>query len=461
MGDPDHAPAGRRRWRTVLVAAAVMASLVGASAVAYRVLGPAEVTSGATGDYPVEAPTARPGVIGTLAAAPLIVDGRVRVYAAKRQLRADAPVDARTQRSPLWSYRRWPEQLVGVVAAGTTVVGRWSDGTLVAIDARTGQVRWRADGPGPEVAEYTGRRTGAATVYAPEGLFIGGDVVVVRSDVDLDTAGVVGVDLASGRRLWRLTTVPFGCRRADFTTVSGRYAVVDQCTGGREREVRFYDVRTGELDLAWRLPAGAAGKILSGAPLGCRVGRSDCAAMLIDIGGRGLGWLLRGPTPVPAPGLDTESPGANVTRPRSPTSPATGGGIPLPVLVPTPDVGDVAVQGMPSRLTGARAADGRQLWTWQPAGSKPENWAWVVAAEPGRVHLLTYDYWLVTVDTATGAELSRFLFTYGRERTGWEDGLGYASGGFVTVERLAAGAGPRQPDDEYYFVAQPVLFAGT
>ena len=43
------------------------------------------------------------------------------------------------------------------------------DAYLVALDARTGTVRWRATGPEPGHG-YLGRRTGASTVYAPTGL---------------------------------------------------------------------------------------------------------------------------------------------------------------------------------------------------------------------------------------------------------------------------------------------------
>ncbi|WP_309246285.1 hypothetical protein [Verrucosispora sioxanthis] len=99
-----------------------------------------------------------PGVTGRLPVAPLIVDGRLRVYAAPRQVYADQPVDSRSRRTPYWSFRRWPASLDAVVASGTTVVSRWSDGQLVAIDARTGRVAWRAAGPEP-AAERVARRS--------------------------------------------------------------------------------------------------------------------------------------------------------------------------------------------------------------------------------------------------------------------------------------------------------------
>ncbi len=157
---------GRRIVATV--AAVVVAAATGI--IAYRVLAPAEVVTAARADYP--APRApEPGVVGRLPVAPLIVDGRLRVYAAQRQVYADQPVDGEHRRTPYWSYRRWPATLDAVVASGTTVVSRWSDGKLVALDARTGQVAWRADGPEPD-REQAARRTGVTTVWQPRGLSV-------------------------------------------------------------------------------------------------------------------------------------------------------------------------------------------------------------------------------------------------------------------------------------------------
>ncbi len=128
-----------------------------AGIIAYRVLAPAEVSTPARDDYPARS-MPDPGVTGRLPVAPLIVDGRLRVYAAPRQVYADQPVDSRSRRTPYWSFRRWPASLDAVVASGTTVVSRWSDGQLVAIDARTGRVAWRAAGPEP-AAERVARRS--------------------------------------------------------------------------------------------------------------------------------------------------------------------------------------------------------------------------------------------------------------------------------------------------------------
>jgi hypothetical protein len=421
MGGADQPATRRRAWgRAALVVAVVLAVLVGSGLVLYRVFAPAEVVAPATRPYPAKPPTATPGVIGTLAAAPLIVDGRLRVYATTRQIRADLPVDARTQRSPFWSYRRWPAQVTGVVAVGTTVVGRWSDGLLVGLDARTGRVAWKAAGPAPQTAAYTGRRTGAATVYDPDGLLTTGGIVISRGARE-----VIAVDAAGGRTRWRLADPPArDCRLGEFTTAAGRYAVADSCAN----TLNLHDAATGRLATAWQAVASAT-------PLGCRVGHSQCAGMRVERAGAAEGWLLRGAEPTRAPVLD----GADTWLAE-----------------------DVAMSpGTSGDLVGRRASDGGRLWIWRPGTVAPEGRARVIAAQPGRVHLLTAGYTLVTLDAETGVELSRFLFTYGRERTGWELGFAYAAHGFVLVERLTAGVPATAPDDEFYFIAQPVLLAGT
>ncbi|PWU58825.1 pyrrolo-quinoline quinone, partial [Micromonospora globispora] len=259
-------PEGRRRILTAVVA--VLA--VGAAAlVVYRVLAPAEVRTVARAGYP---PVATPplGVIGRLPVAPLIVDGRLRVYAGTRQVYADQPVDDRHRVTPFWSYRRWPAKLDGVLASGTTVVSRWSDGTLVALDARTGRVAWRADGPEPGPVPKP-RRTGAATVWDPRGLHLArtpnGRTVLVTSGER--QAG--GYDLTDGRQLWR-ADLPGGCRTDVATTATGELVTVDACTG--PATVEFRDAATGSVRSRWRPPGGPDALVVT--PVGCLGPRSEC-----------------------------------------------------------------------------------------------------------------------------------------------------------------------------------------
>jgi outer membrane protein assembly factor BamB len=414
----SQAAVGRGRRVTLALACALLA-LAGTAFTARRVFGAAEVVTDAAKPYPATAATATPGVIGTFAAAPLIVDGRLRVYATTRQVRADLPVDARTQRSPFWSFRRWPEQLVGVVAVGATVVSRWSDGALIAIDGRTGRVAWRAEGPPPGTSEYTGRRTGAGTVYRPDGLFIAGPVVLARGGTE-----ALAVHAGGGRELWRRTVAGRECRGDEFTTAfttaGGRYVYTSGCDASKR--IESLDATTGR-------PVGlrpATQRVTRAEPLGCRVGRSECAgARITEVTGDKRGWLLTGDRPVEAPADAWLAGDLAITQ--------------------TPD-GD---------LIGRRAASGEEVWRAAPGRGR------LLAAQPGRLHLLTEDYWLVTLDSETGVERSRFLFTYGRERLGWTVGHTYADGSFVLVERLARDGDPLDRDADYYFIAQPVLLAGT
>jgi outer membrane protein assembly factor BamB len=407
---------GRCRRQLVILVVA-LAVIAGTALTARRVFGAAEVVTDAAKPYPATAPTATPGVIGTFAASPLIVDGRLRVYATTRQVRADLPVDARTQRSPFWSYRRWPEQLVGVVAIKTTVVSRWSDGALIAIDGRTGRVAWRADGPPPEATGYNGRRTGAGTVYAPDGLFTAGSVIIARGTTE-------AVAVRDGAVLWRQTVAGRECRGDEFTTAGGRYLYTSGCDAGKT--IESLDATTGRSVALWP----GTERVTSAEPLGCRVGRSECAGTrLTEVAGKRSGWLLDQDRPVEAPPLATGDAWL---------------------------AGDLAVTQTPGGdLIARRATTGEEAWRAAPGRGR------LIAAQPGRLHLLTDDYWLVTLDAETGVERSRFLFTYGQERLGWTVGHAYADSSFVLVERLAPDGDPLDRDADFYFIAQPVLLAGT
>lgn len=405
------------------VAVAVTGVMAVGGAIAYRVLAPAETVTVATTAYPA-APAAQPRVIGSLPAAPLIVDGRLRIYAATRQVRADGPVDARTQRTPYWSYRRWPEELLGVVAAGTTVIGRWSDGDVVALDARTGKVTWRAAGKPPKESGYEGGSTGAETVYEPEGLYTSGGTVLIR-----DAAQLRALDIATGRELWRRAMA--GCRQDGFTTAGHQFVTVDTCGG--TAAVEFYDVKTGQPRGRWEPPA--AGPALKVEPLGCAPARSACAALRTIDATSSRGWLLgdadgSGRTPVsPVPALDP--PGALIA-------------------------GEVGVSHDGGDVVGRSLRDGTELWRWRGDGTSE-----LLGAQSGSVHLLTENCDLVTLDPTTGREKSRFLLAYGREGTKWQPGLVLAGDGFVAVERLVESEGADADEADEYFGALPVILART
>ena len=249
--------------RSVLALVLVLAT----GLVVWRVLAPAEVLAPATDPYPAAVRRA-PGVVGELAGAPLIVDGRFRVYGLTRQIKADAPVDGKAQYPPRWSFRRWPQRLAGVVAAGSTVVSRWSDGQIVAVDGRTGRIAWRVDGP-----PAGGFTDGATAVWAPPGLAVSGATVLVAAD-----RRVRALNSATGAVRWA-----GDCPGSGFATAGGRVVCGDV----------VYDAADGAVVPGW--PAGPL------TPLGCDVAASSCRGVR-DTAGEG--WQTTGPDPRRARGLD-------------------------------------------------------------------------------------------------------------------------------------------------------------
>ncbi|WBB78905.1 PQQ-binding-like beta-propeller repeat protein [Micromonospora sp. WMMD882] len=418
----------RRRRVVGVVAVLLVAGLAGATV--HRVLAPAEVVTVARGELPAVASPAS-GPIGRFATAPLLVDGRLRVYATTRQVWADAPVDDRQRNTPYWSYRRWPAQLSGVVTGGATVVSRWSDGQLVALHAHTGRIAWRAAAPAPPDG-YTGRRTGASTVWTPVGLHTattpdGRPVVVTVGDRQAQ-----GSELTTGRRLWRVDLDP-GCRTAIGTTVTGRLATLDRCADGTV--VEFRDAATGAVVERWRPPGAAAASVVT--PTGCATARSACGGLRVaepETTGAdpadGRGWLVDTGSPVAAPGLDRT--GAVLAGP----------------------AGVAVTAGV---VTGRSARTGDELWRRTDLGPGVR----VLGAQPGRVHLLTEEKDLVTLDPATGVLRSRFRLTVGRDGTGWTPGLAYAADGYLAVERLRTPVDVGADDHRYYPMAEPVVLAAT
>ncbi|MFC7549786.1 PQQ-binding-like beta-propeller repeat protein [Plantactinospora sp. GCM10030261] len=433
-----------RGLRILAAAATAVLALAATGAVAYRVFAPAEVLAPArVAAYP-SAPTSPVGVRGTLPAAPLIVAGRIRVTAADRQVSADGPIDAKYRNSPYWSYRRWPAELTGVLAVApaddadsgeSRVVTRWSDGEVVALDARTGQVAWRASGPATD-SRYAGRRTGAETVYHPPGLRLartaqGVPVLTVAGRTELR-----GLDPASGRQLWR-AEVPAACRVDELTSTAGQLIAVDACATPRVLE--FRDPATGAVQRRWRpeAPAQAAtGEQFRLVGLGCGAG-SDCPAIRLTVGGDETtadpdaitGWLVDRPEPVRAPDLDT------------PESTVVDG------LV-------VSVAG--GQVLARPVRGGEPRWRHRiPADSR------LLAVQPGRVHLVDPGNELLTLDSTSGDERSKFDLRYADDGIDWTPGEAYAAAGLVMVERLTPPVDPAAPDTRYYSAARPVILAVT
>lgn len=396
-----------RPGRVALVALGVVVALAVTALVGYRVFRPGELVDPAKSPYPAAAaPVAQPKVYGTLLASPLVVDGRLRVYAAKRQVYADLPVNIKSSMSHYWTYRRWPGQLVGVVAVGTTVVSLWSDGALVGLDARTGDVAWRADVAQPGEA-FDGRRTGAATVYTPHNLLTAGPTVVA-----LGVPGARAFDAATGRELWQHPVNPDPRCGQDFTT-DDTFVAVDSCG---TPTVDALDARTGAAIGGWPQ------RVVQ--PLGCALGRSECQGAT----GGGQGW--------------TVGPGGSL-------HPATG----------LADAGTWLVDGVAVQQTGdgpieARlAVDNSPLWT-NETGT-------VIAVEPGAVHLVTPGHReVVTLDSTTGRELSRFPLVV--EASGPFDlGGVYAVDRYLFIQRARPGATPQLQDSAYFYPSPNVVLTGS
>ncbi|WP_027346560.1 outer membrane protein assembly factor BamB family protein [Hamadaea tsunoensis] len=417
--------------RYTLYSVLAVALLLASGIVVWRVLRPAEVVTAARTAYPAGSDVPAAGPIGALISAPLIVDGRIRVYAAKRQIWSDDQPDFRYEKSPFWSFRRWPQQLIGVVEADGTVVGSWSDGKLTALDARTGKVKWRADGI-VLGDRYAGRRTGAATVWTPPGLLTGrsanGDPVVVTAG-----AGAAAFNLATGTPLWRKDGN--GCGAQAFTG-PGQLLVPDSCTD--PQGLTRYDLASGSAS-QWAFHSLPSGVLMT--PLGCRVGNSECGGLRLEQhAAQSQGWLL------------------------------TNGGdiVSADTLAPAHAwlAGDVAVDAPlgdttdTRALTGKDARTGANRWTWSPASGDDNTSVGVVAVADGRLFVLSRARTLIVVDQATGQELSRTPTALPQDPDRPYDlGLAYAAGPYFAVERLTPGVAPSATDDQYYYLPRPVLLA--
>jgi hypothetical protein len=401
-----------KNWGVVVAALVLLGAT---TAVGYRVFAPADTLAAATTPYPSRPVQAQPVRYGRLTLAPLIVDDRLRIYTEERRVWADTPVTAKLQFSPFWSYRRWPARLNGVVtvepAGGRPpiVFSTWSDGALVAIDATTGRIAWRADGD-PK-AGVPGRRTGAPAVYEPPGLYTTESTSDSRTVLIVSGTGQVrGYDPWTGRVLWQRTR----CDR-DWTGLTTYL-----CASGSTVDV--LDAATGRQLDRWQPSGVADGAQLE--PWNCRLGRSGCELLAAG----DASWR------VDRTGAVTAEPYAHPGR----------------QFV----AGTSIVEWMTGRSVRAIARDsGDELWQASTHG-------YVGAIDDRYVYVVDPDATLTELDLASGAVHAVIGLRGEQENRNWWVRNVYVHDGFVAMERMSS-ENPNDGDDRYFYGKWPIVLAGA
>jgi outer membrane protein assembly factor BamB len=405
---PQPVPRGRRTLRRVR---AVVVGLVLLAGIGYRVLAPHDMLTRPTSAYPNVVLITDERPYSELRAAPLVVEERLRVYAEKWRVWADAPVGERYESTPYWAFRRWPAELIGVVTAssaqGPVVVSQWSDGALVAIDARLGAIRWRSTGPAV-TGGYDGRRTGASVVYEPRALLTGrlGQRTVVLAN---GTHEVQAFDAATGARLWQ--------RELDCPTRAWTGAALLVLPGCRSSTLTLVGVGDGRDRGTWNPPDSNPPDSAIAAPNLCSLGRSECR--LVTVGSKA--WLLHSDGSVD--GVPALEPGAVLAGDR--------------VIYPT-------ATGVAAR----RLTDGVALWTWNGTGH-------LIAADAIGVYLMTDDRTVLGLSPVTG-HLTVLGCASSKPNEGWQIGhIHPTDGSYLALERIT-NVSPTLPDRQYYYGQFPV-----
>jgi outer membrane protein assembly factor BamB len=333
------------------------------------------------------------------------------VYAEQWRVWSDAPVGERYESTPYWAFRRWPAQVVGVVTAqnatGPVVVTQWSDGEIVAIDARRGVIAWRDTAPIAPNRIYDGRRTGAATVYEPTTLLTARSadrlVILVTGPGSMNA-----YDAATGQGLWR-RDLPTACEPDSWTGAG--MVVVPDCG---KLTVHFYDVVSGEERGSWTSPNPA----IPPAPGLCELNRTECRLVLV----RFQTWLL---------GADS-----NLTG--------------VPSLEKNAQLaGERVIYQTGTGVAARRLTDVAPLWTWYGRGQ-------LISADSAGVYLLTDDRTVLELSPATG-HLVAIGCASSAPNEDWKLGHIYptGTGTYLALERITKS--PVTADDqEYFYGPRPV-----
>jgi hypothetical protein len=439
-----------------VTALAVVAVLGATAVVGYRVLAPAETTVEAQAPYP-DRPAAAPVRYGELTAAPLIVDGRLRVYADARKVWADTALTGRTEMTPYWAYRRWPAEVAGVVAVEgnyegvALVIVKFSDGMVVALNPRSGRTAWQDQARASVGERYDGRRTGAATVYQPAGIFTarsstdGGAVLVVAGGDQ-----VIGYNPWTGKRRWEFTfTEHPGCHDTDWTGET-TYVAKDSCAAPAALQV--FDAATGKPLLEnWQPPGASAGPAEDAnwyvEPTSCTRGHSGCALLKASAGKTVITTEQHYEGAKGAVGSVWR---LNYDGTVTPEPHATGNNTYLQ--------GDLLIQNSGDGHGCIRAVERtgpkkKVVWESKECGLR------LVAVGLLGAYAITSKLELVVLHPTLGVELSRTdLRKYPEER--WVPGFVHTAGRFVVVERTTGGS-TNESDERYYAGVSPVVVAGV
>ncbi|MEU7870056.1 PQQ-binding-like beta-propeller repeat protein [Dactylosporangium sp. NPDC049140] len=421
-------PDGRMpRWVWAAAIAAGLAVVLCVS-VPLLALRPGSRVSPAKGAYPAPA-VAKVGVVAQLRAAPVILDGRLRVFATRNDVWAE-PLTAPDGNDSYWSYHRWPAEVLGIVAFGAVdaappvVVVKWSDGMLSSVDAERGTIAWKTQVQTKDSDKYWGRRTGTRTVYGDETLFSlysarsGSSPVVISSG----NTEVVAFDPVSGRPLWTVD-LP-ACHGVDWTGEQVFATIL--CSEGMHT-IHLYDVGTGRPVGTW-VPPGVSS---SSAPADrswirwltrCRTASSECQGFQVP---------GAGPWRIHADGSVTQEPV---------TSPGVVDRI----------AGDVIIRRDSGLVIGIRQETDAQLW--QGAFDARSG----IAADAGVVYLLSAKNDLTCIDASTGEVRATVQLP---SATAWTASDMYAVDGFVMIERVNPDARDRDGDNRYYYGSRPVVLA--
>jgi outer membrane protein assembly factor BamB len=318
---------------------------------------------------------------------------------------------------------------------------------VVALNPQSGGIAWQDQAKVSNGEGFDGRRTGAATVYQPAGIFTarsstdGGAILVVAGGDE-----VIGYNPWTGKRRWEFTfTEHPGCHDTDWTGET-TYVAKDSCAAPAHLQV--FDVATGKLMQNWQPPGASAGPAEEAnwlaEPISCVRGHSGCGLVRASASPEVL-------TPKQASdqsgGIEAAYWRLNFDGSISPEPRAKGEKVFL--------LGETLIQESEDQFGFIRAVDSVTGKGW----TSKEHDLRLVAVNLLGAYAITKDLHLVVLHPTLGVELSRTDLRRRKDEL-WKPGFVHTAGRFVAVERITGGP-PAEPDDRYYAGATPVVLAGV